>query len=462
MNRFGDSPRGMVESALEYARIARQNDFHDLIFSMKSSNPVVMIHAYRLLVAEMNRLGWDYPLHLGVTEAGSDEEGRIKSSMGIGSLLLDGLGDTIRVSLTEDPWFEVDPCKRLISFAKKYESFKVPAFKEFHRDFQAIEKRKLSDTTNLPLHRDGSVFLQITEKDLLLPDFFPLMGCKLSLNGPIKTPSTIDAVVLKTYPKSLEAIEVLKKLQLIGVGVIAPEHAPILLRTLEETSVQTTPQAVIVGPPDRKELEKLLKVQPSIILFSLNNKPFQEARYFMDWLQENELSIPVILQMDFQSISKEDLVIQAGAQYGALLCDSRGEGICLSANQPLDFLHRTSFQILQAARMRSIQTEFISCPSCGRTLFNLQQVTKRIREKTAHLPGVKIAIMGCIVNGPGEMADADFGYVGSRPDMIDLYVGKKCVEKNIPFEQAEDRLIELIRAHGRWVEPEIEEAGIST
>ncbi len=296
MNRYGDTPFGMVESAFEFARVCRKYDYHNFLFSMKASNPLVMIHAYRLLVAEMVNIGWNYPLHLGVTEAGNGEDGRIKSAVGIGSLLLDGLGDTIRVSLTEDPWAEIDPCKRIIKFAKERSKLRLP---------------------------------------------------------------TVDTLVPKT---------------------------------LKEGSV-------------------ILK-----------------AKY---------------------DVSAADLVILASMELGAKLIDGLGNGVSIDSHHKSEDFERN---LLQACRIISFKTDFIACPGCGRTLFDLQSVTNRIKEKTGHLPNVKIAIMGCIVNGPGEMADADFGYVGSRPGKIDLYVGKTCVEKNIDFIDAETKLIDLIKSHGKWVE----------
>ena len=316
MNRYGDTPHGMVESAFEFARLCRKYDYHNFLFSMKASNPLVMIRAYRLLVAEMIKIGWNYPLHLGVTEAGNGEDGRIKSAVGIGTLLLGGFGDTIRVSLTEDPWAEIDPCKRLIKFAKERSKLRLP---------------------------------------------------------------TVDAPLLT--PRKMV------------------ENAPII----EEFS--------------REVLEKS--------------------------------DAPVILKAKYQ-VSAEDLVILASMELGSYLIDGLANGIIVDSHHKSENFEKS---ILQACRMLSFKTDFIACPGCGRTLFELQAVTNRIKEKTGHLPGVKIAIMGCIVNGPGEMADADFGYVGSKMGKIDLYVGKTCVQRGIDFADADTKLIELIKAHGKWVEP---------
>lgn len=357
MNRFGDSPRGMVESALEFARVCRKYDFHDFCFSMKASNPVVMIHAYRLLVAEMIQLGWDYPLHLGVTEAGAGEDGRLKSAMGTGALLLDGLGDTIRVSLTEDPWEEIDPCKKLVRFAEEKQGKGIEPFEEKYRDFNNIERRKVE--VNFPFHEKGTVVVKKGDQYFI----------------------------------------------------------------------------------DDQELNV-----EDCILFSPKNSPIHEVRRLAEELKEKGETKPLIVELP--EYSQDELSIRAGSEFGLMLCDGLADGVVVHDE-------KFGLNVLQAARMRMSKTDFISCPGCGRTLFDLQEVSARIREKTAHLPGVKIAIMGCIVNGPGEMADADFGYVGSRPGKIDLYVGKTCVERNIDFADADSRLIELIKSHGMWVEKEL-------
>ncbi|MCP5469797.1 MAG: (E)-4-hydroxy-3-methylbut-2-enyl-diphosphate synthase [Chlamydiales bacterium] len=349
MNRYGDTAAGMVESALEFTRVCRKLDFHDIIYSMKASNTHVMIEAYRLLVEKMRELGWDYPMHLGVTEAGEGEDGRVKSAIGIGSLLLDGIGDTIRVSLTEDPWCEIPPCKELAQF-KREPKHPIPYYPKRH---VVIPE---------PMHRDGTVI----GEDCSLED--------LNYKTFTDDPATWD-----------------------------PSAEVILFKSKEH-----------------------------------------EGRPLLKWLHENNVTAPVILNFSYD---EKDPTIRAAAEIGSLLCDGLGEGIALDAPSSL------AFSILQGSRMRSSKTEFISCPGCGRTLFELQSVAARIREKTSHLPGVKIAIMGCIVNGPGEMADADFGYVGSRPGMIDLYVGKKCIQKNIPMADADKKLVALIKEHGRWVEP---------
>lgn len=464
MNRYGDTPKGMLESALEFARICRKHDYHDIIFSMKSSNPQVMVQAYRLLVAEMMQLGWDYPLHLGVTEAGDGEDGRVKSAMGIGALLLDGIGDTIRVSLTEDPWFEIDPCQRLIQLAQNYEGQGIAPFEEKFRQIEEIKRRPVSFSRAVSMHRDGSVFLKASPKQVAADSFYHQLGCGVQLGKPKLKIDSCDSLVIQEQPEDRRPLEVLQE---TGVGLLGALGTPIL--SLKELSEKTQadrfalqaskglPFAVIVREETPDEWEVLRKTPPAVILYAPGKDRLHPARRFFEWLYAHDLSIPVILNFAYDC-APEDLVIQAATECGALLTDGFGEGLCLEGPYDLDMLRKLSFNILQAARMRTSKTDFISCPSCGRTLFDLQDVTRRIRSRTAHLPGVKIAIMGCIVNGPGEMADADFGYVGSKPGKIDLYVGKSCVEKDIDFAEADDRLVELIKTHGRWVEPEDAEA----
>lgn len=395
MNRFGDTPEGMIESAFEYARICRNHDFHDLIFSMKSSNPKVMIQAYRLLVKRMEELGWDYPLHLGVTEAGYGLEGRLKSAIGTGTLLLEGIGDTIRVSLTEDPWNEIEPCKQLIKLTNR------EPLKE--KGVDTIEKRSIQ-WPNFPLHKDGSII----GKDLYLE------------TPPIK-----------------QLIKGEHSLPIVSIDQLPHQISPFALQLEDESPTLWT---------------HLLHFKPDLILLSPSKNRLFRARRFFSFLKEHKLPIPVLLAFSY-SCPKEELPLVAGSEMGALLIDGLGEGIFIDGPYDLQYIEELSLALLQAARMRMTKADFISCPSCGRTLFELQEVSARIRSKTAHLAGVKIAIMGCIVNGPGEMADSDFGYVGSKPGMIDLYLGKTCVEKNIPFEHADEKLIGLIKREGSWIEP---------
>ena len=399
MNRYGDTPRGMVESALEYARICRKLDFHDMIFSMKASRPAIMIEAYRLLVSEMIRLGWDYPLHLGVTEAGEGEDGRIKSAVGIGSLLMDGLGDTIRISLTEDPVAEIDPCRRLIGFIEKRIGQGIEPFVEKHR-----EKRRSAHY----LHRNGSVIARASMQEL---ESLPL---------PLQTePDMPDGVWIDSVCQS----SVRKRLHEQKIQVIESPSVCVLSGGL-------LPQNATL---------------PELIFFQPVQSPIHETRRLIDDLKERQIDIPVILSLSYKC-SAEDLIIFAAAEAGAILCDRLVEGICIETDLSIKEKSRLGFNILQSVGQRSTKTEYISCPGCGRTLFDIQSVVRRVREKTGNLPGVKIAIMGCIVNGPGEMADADFGLVGSKPGKLDLYHGKTCVKRDIDIVDGPDQLVELLRS----------------
>lgn len=471
MNRFGDTPRGMVESAFEFARVCREMDYHDFVFSMKSSNPQVMILAYRLLVAEMMKLGWDYPLHLGVTEAGEGEDGRVKSAMGIGTLLLDGIGDTIRVSLTEDAWREIDPCKRLIALGERYRGTGIEPFHEHYRNIESIRRRPVSLPKNIAMHRDGTVIVAAKASELKLPELYTSLGCDIKGGTPKLKASSADGLVIKEDTVKEEIREAAATLAETGISTFSLSRKNgigINILGLQENAEESKnstgklslagkmpPLALIVKDEPSELWQEIEKRRPSLIFLSPEKNRLHTSRKFFEWLQQKRLDIPVILSFAYHC-PKEDLIINASAECGALLCDGLGDGLFLQGDFDAGFLRDLSFSILQAARMRTSKTDFISCPSCGRTLFDIQEVSKRIRSKTAHLPGVKIAIMGCIVNGPGEMADADFGYVGSKPEKIDLYVGKECVEKDINFDEADERLIALIKAHGRWVEPEEE------
>lgn len=416
MNRYGDTPVGMVESAMEFARLCREEEFHDLVFSMKASNPLVMIEAYRKLVLEMDHLGWDYPLHLGVTEAGEGEDGRIKSALGIGTLLLEGIGDTIRVSLTEDPWEEIAPCKELIALP-----FEGP-------------KNKPS----FPLSKEGIAILYHKNEEILQEHLQNIDGIWLADKNP-------------------QAIE--EKL-LLGIPVFSLyDLHPNIIRVYkldELSSLPIQPQAVLIESLEEEQMALLKKSQPKWVFFSPREGSHwtQEGTRFYELLDASLGSKAILLYSSHnKQKSTKEVVIEASAVCGSLLVDGFFDGVCLISNDSPEKKSQLTLALLQAARRKTVKTEFISCPGCGRTLFDLQAVTKRIKSRTAHLPGVRIAIMGCIVNGPGEMADADFGYVGSRPGMIDLYQGKECVEKNISFDEAEERLIALIQRSGKWREP---------
>ncbi|XP_028808019.1 4-hydroxy-3-methylbut-2-en-1-yl diphosphate synthase (ferredoxin), chloroplastic isoform X2 [Neltuma alba] len=494
MSYYGDSPRGMVESAFEFARICQKLDFHNFVFSMKASNPVVMVQAYRLLVAEMHVQGWNYPLHLGVTEAGEGEDGRMKSAIGIGTLLQDGLGDTIRVSLTEPPEKEIDPCRRLANLGMKASELQkgVEPFEEKHRHYFDFQRRSGQLPTQKEgeevdyrgvLHRDGSVLMSVSLDQLKMPELlYKSLAAKLVVGMPFKDLATVDSILLRELPPAddAEARLALERLIDISMGVITPlseqltkplpnAMALVNLKELSTGAHKLLPQGTrlvvsVRGDESYEELEILKGVDVTMLLHDL---PYAEdkisrvhaARRLFEYLADNSLNFPVIHHINYPiGIHRDDLVIGAGANAGALLVDGLGDGVLLEApDKDLDFLRDTSFNLLQGCRMRNTKTEYVSCPSCGRTLFDLQEISAEIREKTSHLPGVSIAIMGCIVNGPGEMADADFGYVGGAPGKIDLYVGKTVVKRGIAMEGATDALIDLIKEHGRWVDPPAEE-----
>ncbi|CAI0397780.1 unnamed protein product [Linum tenue] len=429
MSYYGDSPQGMVESAFEFARICRKLDFHNFVFSMKASNPVIMVQAYRRLVAEMNALGWDYPLHLGVTEAGEGEDGRMKSAIGIGTLLQDGLGDTIRVSLTEAPEKEIDPCKRLANLGMKAAEIQqgVEPFEEKHRRYFEFQRR----TGQLPvqkegeevdyrgaLHRDGSVLMSVSLDQLKVPELlYKSLAAKLIVGMPFKDLATVDSILLRELPPvdDVDARLALKRLIDISMGVITPlseqltkplPNAMVLvnLKELATGAYKLLPGGTrlvisVRGDESYDELEILKEVDATMILHGL---PYgedrvgrvQAARRLFEYLQENALDFPVIHHIQFPSgVHRDDLVIHAGANAGALLVDGLGDGILVeAADQDFDFLRNTSFNLLQGCRMRNTKTEYVSCPSCGRTLFDLQEISAEIREKTSHLPGVSVLV----------------------------------------------------------------------
>ena len=495
MSYYGDSPRGMVESAIEFASICRKYDYHNFLFSMKASNPLVMVQAYRMLAAEMYKLGWDYPMHLGVTEAGEGEDGRMKSAIGIGALLADGLGDTIRVSLTEDPEYELVPCGALVDIGasllnddSKYA--KIPEWKETHRNFENFEKRRGTlpaqmegdefDVRGL-MHRDGSVFSLVTLDDLKNPEkLYYSLGSKMVVGMPFKDIVTSDSIFLPEVPPTSDtaARKALKRLQDVAVGVIAPINQ-LQANPLPNSVAQVDLEGIQSGLPalpsgSIRYMVRVTGLEPAsfysffasadakvcgvIIDVPSDTSRVHASRRVFQMLHDQQSNLPVIHSLILSPKDKDELILRAGSEAGALLVDGLGDGVMISAQgYDLDMLRLTSFSLLQGSRMRSTKTDFVSCPSCGRTLFDLQEVTEQIKQKTGHLPGVAIAIMGCIVNGPGEMADADFGYVGGAPGKVDLYVGKEVVKRGIPNAEACDALVQLIKDYGRWQDPPVKE-----
>jgi (E)-4-hydroxy-3-methylbut-2-enyl-diphosphate synthase len=458
MNRFGDTPLGMVESALEFLQIARDEGYLDIILSMKASNPKVMIQAYRLLVARMDALGWDYPLHLGVTEAGNGEDGRIKSAVGIGSLLDDGLGDTIRVSLTEDPVAEIPVAQRLASWYSDRPSTPAPGIESGDPRDPYAYARRLSDEVQA-----GDVVLGGRESIAVLNTH------AVAADGMSPPPDVILGTPLGAgLPRAIRAIH--STIADLGSDGETPPLRWISadLETLSEEQLVARPFLLVY---ERLDLDFARAVD--ILLgwarqsesgghtsFALGfrlgsiDATIRAGRLLASRLQQSGRRYPIHLIAPPAEIF-DDLQLTASIALGSLLCDGIGDSVEIRWSDDVDAV-RLAFNVLQAAGARITKTEYVACPGCGRTLFELQPTTDRIKSRTGHLVGVKIAVMGCIVNGPGEMADANFGYVGGAPGKVNLYVGKDCVERNVPQSEADDRLIELIKAHGRWTEPLIQ------
>ena len=427
LNRYGDTPLGMVESALEFARIARDLDYHAFVFSMKSSNPKVMIAAYRLLVARLNQEGpdWNYPIHLGVTEAGEGEDARIKSAIGIGSLLSDGIGDTIRVSLTEESIHEIPVAKELVALTSAAAAGVSPA----------KEAAGTAATTDedVDLSFDPFSYQRRATKTIAIVGVGEV-GDRVRVGGE----ELIRVVVRQAnFEKIAHKIDKL--------GDYKPES---VYENANVAEVDPRDESAI-GPLNENSVAQLVTVKDDIDL------PVIAAfRLLAAKLQSRH---PILLKDELRRKKDEkdflETLLIASTNIGSLLCDGIGDAILVQGEEAPGQALRLSYNILQAAGSRIFKTDYVACTSCGRTLFNLQTTTAKIKAATLHLKGVKIAIMGCIVNGPGEMADADFGYVGGAPGKVNLYVGKTAVKFNIPEAEAVDRLQDLIREHGKWVEP---------
>jgi (E)-4-hydroxy-3-methylbut-2-enyl-diphosphate synthase len=482
MNRYGDTPEGMVESAMEFLRICEDLNYYNIVLSMKASNPLVMMAAYRLLVVRMDAENMYYPLHLGVTEAGEDEEGRVKSAMGIGALLEDGLGDTIRVSLTEAPEFEIPVARALVDRYKH---------RELHNNISQLPNR--SDEEVVPLlynpyqykrresnevgicgnHNVPRVIASIAslehlnELSLKAIDYqYDAITDKWNMGDQgadyiylgtreanFMLPNGAKGIYDYSYWINLSADKKVNTIPLLSF----PEFLSISTDFNQTLLVQANAEEL-----DVNSLKKMASTAGVILVLSTNNEHAMASmrKVFIE-MQALDSKVPVILKRNYAEMDDEHFILQASTDTGGLLADGFGDGLWLEHfidNKPfispsaLKLINRTSFNILQACRTRISRTEYISCPSCGRTLFDLEETTAMIRKKTDHLKGVKIAIMGCIVNGPGEMADADFGYVGAGPGKITLYKGKNIIKRNIDTVNALDELIELIKTEGQWVD----------
>jgi (E)-4-hydroxy-3-methylbut-2-enyl-diphosphate synthase len=500
MSRYGDTAIGMVESAMEFLRIARGEDYHNIILSMKSSNPLVMVQAYRLLITHMQEeFGECYPLHLGVTEAGDGEDGRIKSAIGIGSLMEDGIGDTIRVSLTEDPEFEIPVCKDLVErysgqWANGTEQLAVsnkqsavancqlPIANLFYSPFEY--KRR----TTIAVHNIGGKHVPIVIADFMLAKTIAaadldVIGYRYDLatdkwnigDAAADYIYAADKIIDFALPGTLSFICNYK----IWNNAVTDERKCFPLFTpyeflAAEKKHNTLNFISVCVDDDNGALIKTLKEEKTMVLciYSGRKNAMQQMRMFVNGLMQQNITCPIVIAVESMQTNIDAQLIECSATAGGLLLDGMGDGIWLmndptnmvndkvsgrtylAATNNHQFLNNTSFSILQAVRTRISKTEYISCPSCGRTLFDLQETTSKIRNVTNHLKGLKIAVMGCIVNGPGEMADADFGYVGSGVGKITLYRGKEVVKKNINSEIAVDELINLLKESGVWIEQE--------
>jgi (E)-4-hydroxy-3-methylbut-2-enyl-diphosphate synthase len=471
MSRFGDTPFGMVESALEFARICNDLDYHDIVFSMKASNPQIMVQAYRLLVHKMMAEGMNYPLHLGVTEAGDGEDGRIKSAVGIGALLEDGLGDTIRVSLTEEPEAEIPVAQTLVArYCNRSDHAPIPEIEISHIDPFSYTRRATRQVEKIG--KPNVPIVIATPQGTITPESLQPFGYSYdaALDKWHIADMAVDFINIGDRTLDFELPGTLGVIQNARAWSPASTAYPIFSATAYLQSKHTSDpitfvcaELVELGAP----LICALKADPYavLILQTHNTHAMPELRRAICMLADWHCDIPIVIRRTYSATmhSTDDaFMLYAATDCGGLLVDGLGDGLWLeagysyarAAHQIDDHtLTRTAFGILQATRTRISKTEYISCPSCGRTLFDLQETTALIRSHTNHLKGVIIGIMGCIVNGPGEMADADYGYVGSGPGKITLYKGKDIVKRNIPTKGAVDELIGLIRAGGDWVEP---------
>ena len=465
MSRFGDTPLGMVESALEYLRICEDHNYHNIVLSMKASNPLVMVHAYRLLVDKLNNSNLkDYPLHLGVTEAGEGEDGRIKSAIGIGTLLDDGIGDTIRVSLTEEPEFESPVAKLLVNrynnranhtLIKQPKNINFSPFKYEKREsnelfdiggdnfpivissFSNLEKLDKNKFENLGITYNTKS--KIWEKSDTSPDYI-YIGDSLNTEG-------INYQFIVDYSSWLKDRNKKNYYPLLTFNEFIDLDENLFSENINFLMIQTT---------DLEKFKNIRIPENFVLILNSNNEHFMpDMRSF--FLKNFDIKNPVILSKNYDLSYSDDLIIHSSTDIGGLFIQGYGDGIFIrnhsSEIKEIKKINNLSFKILQAARVRVTSTDFISCPSCGRTLFDLQETTAMIRERTDHLKGLKIGIMGCIVNGPGEMADADYGYVGSGVDKITLYRGQEVVKRGINFKYGVDELVNLIKEDGNWIEP---------
>ncbi len=447
MSRYGDTPEGMVASCMEYLRIAVEEGFNDIVISMKASNTLLMTKAVRLLVDRMDKEDMHFPLHLGVTEAGDGEDGRMKSAVGIGALLSDGLGDTIRVSLSEDPEAEVPVARKLVDYVvqrhghRAIEGTSYPGFSPFSTDRRETDAVWNIGGEHLPVViSDRSRVADMTINSHFIPDYI-YVGSSLPDNFPKGMKSIVD------YPGWEERIDNFPLFTVDNMAEMGSCNAPVKFLRISYPQLNETVVAQI------KSEQKTV-----LMLTTGHQNGVGEQRAFFHTLLNAGCRVPVVLQRSYLEDDPEDIMIKGGVDFGTVLLDGFGNGIMLTneGNIAITDLDYYAFGLLQAARVRTSKTEFISCPSCGRTLFDLQTTVALVKKHFSHLRHLKIGVMGCIVNGPGEMADADYGYVGAEHGKISLYRRKDLIEKNIPQTEAVERLIQLIKDHGDWIDPEEE------
>ena len=469
LSRYGDTPNGMVESAMEFLRICKDENYHNIVLSMKASNPIVMVQAYRLLVNKMTKESMNYPLHLGVTEAGEGEDGRIKSALGIGTLLEDGLGDTIRVSLTEDPEYEIPVAKKIVQrYFDRNDHPELDEIKASPINPFDYSLRETDEVVNIGGDNVPRVLVDLSSIDRVTINILSSLGYtyfKESDKWGISDYACDYIYIGKTdidfeIPGTLGVIQDFN----IWINTKKHQHYPLLdiNQYKEGQHFHEKLNFLNLNSSDlTNEVIGKIKNDSNIVLLlntnNINGLADQRSMFFK--LINAKINVPVIIKRRYDNIPLSDIQLYSSTDVGGLFIDGLGDGLVVTSNKNkinshfVDDLNKTAFGILQATRTRITKTEYISCPSCGRTLFDLQEVTARIRSKTQHLKGLKIGIMGCIVNGPGEMADSDYGYVGTGIGKISLYKKHTIIKKDVPMNQADEALIDLIKENGDWVNP---------
>jgi len=465
LSRYGDTPLGMVESAMEFLRICEEEEYYNIVLSMKASNPKVMVEAYRLLVNHMLKENMSYPLHLGVTEAGEGEDGRIKSAVGIGTLLEDGLGDTVRVSLTEEPEAEIPVAKELVDrYSSRAGHALIPEIDKNPINVFDFQRRKTREIKNIGDSHPPVVIADLSLKKEITPATLFAFGNLYSVPNDKWniTDQATDYIFINNLELDFEIPGTLSVIQAHKTWLnnkSKTRHYPFINSKDYLNDVSCSDQLNFIyaclSDINSELINKLKADSTSVLLIDTYNEHglAEQRRIFIDLMNEG-CDVPVIVGRAYANLSSDQLQLYSSTDIGGLLVDGLGDGVFIAAENcgPDQIMNQTAFGILQATRTRISKTEYISCPSCGRTLFDLQEVTAKIRQRTEHLKGVKIGIMGCIVNGPGEMADADYGYVGTGKGKISLYKEKEVVQKNVPENEAVDQLIELIKKHDDWVE----------